>query len=130
MKNLMILLVVGAIAFLAGRWAWQKFGAVSEESVTQRVTTVLENMQAGGDEQTATCVWATGAVNISDLTALSAAVDGFARWRRDKGLTAPIQSFSVDEVDVSGDVPWAAVTINGQDYELDVPKGEAIEWAE
>lgn len=131
MKQLLVILAVLAVAILGGRWAWQRFGgAVTEESVEQRVTTVLENMEAGGDEQTATCTWATGKATISDITAMGAAVDGFARWRRAKGLTRAISSFSVDEVDVSGDVPWVSVTIDGQEHALEAPKGEPIAWAD
>jgi hypothetical protein len=130
MKNVVVLVIVAAVLFFGGRWAWQKLGgATGGDAAERRVSIVLTSMQAGGDEQAGASMYAEGVQAIADEAGLSRAYDRWMRWRQAQGLEGPIGTFSVDAVDATATPPVVTVTIDGRRFRIAVPPKNEMAWA-
>jgi hypothetical protein len=65
-------------------------------SYRNRVQSMLEGMQKGGNYQTAVCMWYMGTLSL-DQRDFNAAADSFDAWREKRGLKQ-VTSFNVAEV--------------------------------
>jgi len=131
MKKLFALVVVVLVGYFGVKWARENFGgAVSADKAERRVTVALEGMKSGGDEQAAASMFLEGVMNISEEAHLTQAYDRWMRWRREKDLGQEIGRFSVDGSDTSGDVTLVDVTIDGRDFQIEVPAKGQLAWAE
>lgn len=130
MKNLVIVIVVLAVAWFGGRWAVETFGSAgSSDLAKRRVDVVLAGLKSGGDEEAAISMWYRG-VMVLPKEELEAAVDPFATWRGQKELMGAIGSGSVDSIDTSGTVPVAKITIDGRHLAIRVPDKTQMSWAD
>jgi hypothetical protein len=104
-----------------------------------RLNAMLQGWKEGGtsasaSEQTAISQWAQGKAVIADRDELEQAMDRFDRWRRERGLYGPLQSYeigTVSRVERQPD-PYTAVELklNGQRQTVGVPDDEKpIFWA-
>jgi hypothetical protein len=72
---------------------------------------------------------------INDPGAFGIASDAFDNWRRGAGIFPYIREFTIDEDAsvVKGVEPFTVIitgTIDGAEFSMKVPKGNAIEWLE
>jgi len=87
MKNVVLILVLAAIA-IGGWYAWKQYQAKAPlDDARGRVKSMLD-AKAGGDNQTALCMWAAGKVNLS-MDEISAHTDRFDDFVRRAGLESP-----------------------------------------
>jgi hypothetical protein len=121
MKNLIILIVIAALAAVGYYVVWPNMQSnMQVQTVQDRVEGWLE-AQKRGDEQTGLCMWAEGVAAL-DMTAMKGYTSQYDGFRRDHGFYDGISSYSVDSVDP----PYANVTINGRHLRLRVEKGSVI----
>ena len=140
MKQLIILIAVVAgfvyfgLPYLKGKVAEADSDNYAE-NVKARVTAVLEGRKKGGagvstEVQIAICQWATGRPKGCELYRNS---DLFDVWRREKGFEGGMQSYSIEDVQVTSETtPRSAVVrckIDGRAVKMIVTEAAPIRWA-
>ncbi len=127
-------LAAGVLLVIAVKLLIPSYESVAKTRVTNVLTGMREGTGTGAKVETAMAMWAEGKLRITDRDRLSAASDGFDKWRRAKDLYRPTGEFTVDSVEMVKDAPEetaiVSFTLEGKPYKVKVPKSSFIRWIE
>lgn len=140
-KKLTFVLTICQLVALFGSITGCSFEKIQQKRQAKaRVNAILKGLKQDekgtkmveNPEQVSICQWYNNTFLITDFAELGHASDAFDHWRMQGGIFSPIESYTVDKVELIEDsqpvTTFVYGTINGLNYIMRVPEGDTISW--